>query len=62
MSWLLKVTHMWVMSWLLKVTHMWVAFFKLLDKKFFERRRRWATREKEIKANEKNRKKASKHN
>jgi len=48
------------MSWLLKVTHMWVAFFKLLDKKFFERRRRWATREKETKANAKNRKKASK--
>jgi hypothetical protein len=24
------------MSWLLKVTHMWVAFFKLLDEKFLK--------------------------
>ena len=40
-----------------------VTFFKLLDKKFFENKKRlkWATKEKEIKANAKNRKKASKH-
>jgi hypothetical protein len=28
------------MSWLLKVTHLRVTFFKLLDKKFFEKKRR----------------------
>ena len=51
------------MSWLLKVTPIWVTFNKLLDKKFVENEKRlkWATREKKIKANAKIRKKANKH-